>query len=129
MIAERKKAVDRFWRIYFWITIIFWVIIIEAAITDKKLWPETWTTYFKSIATGFYIAATIGLFGYTYRKNIFSSFFWKIFFSVWLFWEIYASAFLMPPEPDKDTLACWIGLILFIPLYISNFLYAFKYKR
>ncbi len=129
MTAERKKAADRFWRIYFWITIIMWVIIIEGVITGKKLWPETCTTYFKSIATGLYITATIGLFGYTYQKNIFNAFFWKIFFCVLLCWEFYAFAFLSPPPPDNSTSGCLTGLIVFFPLYLALFLYAFKYKR
>ena len=129
MTAKRKKAMDRFWRIYFWITIIIWVIIIEAVITDKKLWPETCTTSSKSIATGLYIAATTGLFGYTYEKNIFTPFFWKIFFCVLLSWEFYAFVFLSPPPPDISIFECLTGLILFSPLYIALFLYAFKYKR
>ena len=129
MSSKQKNALDKFWRIYFWIIMIIWVIIIEAVITDKKLFPETCTTYSKLITAGLYIIATTGLFGYTYKKNIFSPVFWKIFFCVLLFWEIYTSVVLSPPAPDTTTLGCCIGLILFIPLYLAVFLYAFKYKK
>lgn len=125
MCAKQKKALDIFWRTYFWITIILWIFLIEAVITGKKFLPEAYTIYFKLIGAGVSFFATIALFGYVYKKNIFTPFVWILFFYIFLFWEIYSMVFLMYPEKGIDT----IGLILSIPLYISIFLYAFKFKR
>ncbi|MFA5905653.1 MAG: hypothetical protein WC836_17105 [Desulfobacula sp.] len=129
MTIKWEKAADKFLRIYFWIIIIIWVIIIEAVITDKKLLPETWAKDFKLVAGGLYVAATIGLLGYTYKKNIFSPVFWKIFFFVFLSWEIYATVFLSPPISDFSIFQHLTGLILGLPLYFALFLYGFRYKR
>jgi hypothetical protein len=130
MTIQWDKIMDRFWRIYFWITIILWVFIIEAVVTGQKIWPDTFAIYFKLLIAVLYSVATLGLFGYTYGKNIFCTLYWKIFFLALICWEIYANIFLTSPSDQFfSTSSYCIGLILFAPLYIAIFLYAFKYKR
>jgi hypothetical protein len=128
MPTKQKKAMDKFWRTYFWITIILWVFIIEAVVTGEKIWPDTATMHVKIIGAVLYPVATLGLFGYTYGKNIFCPLYWKIFFLVLLPWEIYATI-ICPPDPTFSAVSFCIGLVFIVPLYIAIFLYAFKNKN
>lgn len=130
MTAKWKKAVDLFWRIYFFAYVIILIITVFPGLFGKSTWSAS--IQIKIIDVIFCIINATGLFAYTYKKNIFKPVFWKIFFPVLLIWHVYLNVFVMPVTmPGNTTVLEWImiDLLIHAPLYIAIFLYAFKYKR
>ena len=130
MTTKRKKAVDIFWRIYFFVYVIILIIAVFPGLFGKSTW--TASIQIKIMDAIFCIINATGLFAYTYEKNIFKPVFWKIFFSVLLIWHVYLNISVMPVTmPGNTTVLEWmmIDLSIHAPLYIGLFLYAFKSKK
>lgn len=77
--------------------------------------------------------ALAGLYGYAWGKALLSDGFWKIFFFVIIIWNILYHYFLPPPPKVAESLngqspqsAATIGLIIFIPLFIAVYSYAYR---
>lgn len=82
------------------------------------------------------ILAILGFFGFYWNKKIFTKVFWKIFFVLNLVWQIFSSFIPLPQELlelEANMPPQWliniILLILFTPLLIALYLYAFKRKN
>ena len=131
MTTKLKKAVDIFWRIYFFAYIIILIIeVVPDLFCENNIW--TASIQIKIMDALFCIINATGLFAYTYKKNIFKPVFWKIFFPVLIIWHVYLNVFVMPVTTQGNTTVLeWImiDLLIHTPLYIAIFLYAFKYKR
>ena len=131
MTTKLKKAVDIFWRIYFFAYIIILIIeVVPDLFCENNIW--TASIQIKIMDALFCIINATGLFAYTYKKNIFKPVFWKIFFPVLIIWHVYLNVFVMPVTTigNRTVLEFIItDLSIHTPLYIAIFLYAFKYKR
>ena len=131
MTTKRKKAIDRFWRIYFFAYVIILILVVFSDVFDEN---TSWTAsiQIQIIDYIFCVINITGLFAYTYEKNIFKPVFWKIFFPVLLIWHFYLNVFVMPvTTPVNRTVLEWIiiDLLIHTPLYLAVYLYAFKSKR
>ena len=130
MATKRKKAVDIFWRIYFFVYVISFIIGMFSVVFEKNLW--TCSIQIKIIDFIFCMVGIIGLFAYTYEKNIFKAIFWQLFFLVLLIWHVYLNVFVMPATTigNRTVLDFMIADLSFhTPLYLAMFLYAFKSQR
>ena len=130
MAKKWKKAMDIFWRIYFFVYIFFLIAGVFPSLFNENIWAASIQIRIMDVI--FCIINVTGLFAYIYKKNIFNSAFWKIFFPVLLIWHVYLNVFVMPATtPGNTTVLEWIitDLSIHTPLYIAIFLYAFKYKR
>lgn len=130
MTAKWKKAVDLFWRIYFFVYVIFLILGMFSVVFGKNLWACS--IQIKIIDFIFCMVNIIGLFAYTYEKNIFKPVFWKIFLPVLIIWHAYLNVFVMPVTTigNRTVLEFIItDLSIHAPLYIGLFLYAFKSKK
>jgi hypothetical protein len=131
MITKRKKTIDRFWRIYFFAYIIILILgVFSDVFGENILW--TFSILIKIIDYIFCVLNITGLFAYTYEKNFFKPVFWKTFFPVLLIWHFYLNVFVMPfTTPVNITVLGWIiiDLLIYTPLYIAIYLYAFNSQR
>ena len=113
-----------FWKIYF----VFLVAISFPAYLQQGF-PRTWEITDLLIS----IIATVGLFGYAWKKQFFNRLFWKIFFFLFIGWSVFYEFFL-PKLPQYDKLLEKIPFILYIitflillgPLFVALYLYAFQ---
>lgn len=126
-MITKKKSIDVFWRIYFWLTIIVLLAVISTGTKNEGILPDDYHIYYKIIETLLHGMATIALFAYSYDKKIFSPVIWKIFLFVLAFWVFCVNVFIMPPsEQDINMFFLSLGWLLVIPLYLSVYLYAFN---
>lgn len=112
-----------FWKIYFWFIV---VILFLGNITDLDSFGGIWDFVDLIVSIG----GLMGLFLYAYKKRLFNAVFWKIYLPVCVIWDlcfnivIYPSTSGQPFEPIE-----FIGFFFLIPVYISIYLYAFKFLR
>ena len=126
-MRTKKKSMDIFWRIYFWLAIIAWLAIISTETKKGGPLPDDYHIYFKIIETLLHGMATIALFAYTYDKKIFIPVVWKIFLLGLASWIFYDNFFIMSPsEQGINLFFLSIGWLLIFPLYLSVYLYAFN---
>ncbi|MBU2629202.1 MAG: hypothetical protein KKE61_11345, partial [Proteobacteria bacterium] len=76
MTTKRKKAIDIFWRTYFFAYIIILIIGVFPSVFGENIW--TCSIQIKIMDVIFCVINVTGLFAYTYEKNVFKPVFWKI---------------------------------------------------
>ncbi len=120
-----KKTI---WKIYFWFLIICTV--------PTYLW-QGFSRYWEVIDAVLMFVAMVGLFAFCWQKRWLSSTFWKIFFGGYVLWNIFQQYILPLPQVVQQTVEKDMGgvsqpilatfnLLIFIPLLIALYLYAFK---
>jgi hypothetical protein len=133
MVKKRGKISNCFWKAYFWYSIVGWVLcftIFPGIFGNNTLlfWqPNMW---FRSIGHIFDLVATLGLFAYAYQKIILIQNFWKIFFYLFLIYEIIEFYTIISEVQVSVLFFVWwfVGALFIFPLYLSIFLYAFKFR-
>jgi hypothetical protein len=119
-----KKKEHFLWKFYFW----FLIIVGPLAYINQgfnRFWEVFDCLYF--------IGSMVGLYGFCWKKKIFSKPFWSIYFWSCLIWNILYQ-FVFPMLPQYEFLRAGTGgfifsavsLALFIPLAIGLFKYAFR---
>jgi len=114
------------WKVYFW----FVVILIGASVPFYIKTLRSW----ELIDIAFMIPAMIGLFGFTWKKQILRKEFWKVFFIGWVLWTpLYHFVIPLPSEVLKagtvsfpQWLIATLAIIPAIPHFIAIFRYAFS---
>ena len=122
-MAERlKRAIDTFWKIYFWVLFIL-MLTGFANLGLNKIWLI--------IDLLFSVAAFVGLFSYAYKRKVLNSISWKIFFPILLIWHFLYFGFIFPQiiEPDCTIIQLVICILLWMPFYIALYLYAFRFFK
>jgi len=115
-----------FWKVYFWIVIILAAISVPFYITTLRGW--------ELIDIALMITATVGLFGFAWKKQILKNEFWKLFFWGWVTWTpLYHFVIPLPAEVLKTgtfSIPQWVlatlTLIPAIPHFIAIYRYAFS---
>lgn len=123
---KSTTKVNILWRIYFGFLIIngIFVYLLGGVST---IW-EIFDALISCIAF-------IGLFGYLFKKKIFSKLVWKIYFFVHLLWNIFYFYFIPLQERILDILqtspsSMIIGtLIFYLPLFFALYIYAFEENK
>ena len=110
------------WKIYFF----FITLLSIAGFTVLYFDPNFSAVEIFSIIIG--VPATIGLFGYTFRKKILNPKFWNIFFFCYLSWSIlYIFVSKIDQQGDMSNneyiISMIIGWAISIPAYLALFYY------
>ena len=120
-----------FWKIYFWFLLI--------AIIPVYLW-QGFSRVWEVIDVVLMLVAMVGLFAFCWQKRWFSLIFWKIFFGGYIVWNIFQQYILPLPQVVQETVEkdmgglsqpvlATINIVIFIPLFIALYLYAFRNKE
>jgi hypothetical protein len=122
-IVKKKEHV--LWKVYFWFLIImgFFAYIGQGF---NRFWEVFDCLYF--------VGSMVGLYGFCWQKKIFSKPFWGIYFWSCLIWNIlYQFVFPMLPQyheifrvGTRGFIFSVVNCVLFIPLVIGLFRYAFR---
>jgi hypothetical protein len=120
--SKLKKAIDTFWKIYFWAFLIL-MLTAFAELGLNKVWLI--------IDLVFSIVGMIGLFSYAYKRKVFTAIFWKLFFPVLLVWHFLYSELIYPTiaEANYTIGVRLLGLSVWMPVYIALYFYAFRFFR
>jgi len=113
------------WKIYFLILALAPIIIYRG---------QDYTRIFDVVDLIIYVAALVGLFGFAWKKKIASVSFWKVYFPIYVIWNIYFQYFIPFPRgvykgDIGDKVHAAIGtynLLFLIPLLMALYFYAFK---
>ncbi|MFA4937333.1 MAG: hypothetical protein WC575_03540 [Patescibacteria group bacterium] len=117
-----------FWKIYFWFLLV--------TVVPTCLWqgfPRIWEV----IDVVLMLVAMSGLVAFCWQKRWFSTMFWKIFLGGYIVWNIFQQYILPWPQIVQETIendmgglsqpvVATINIIIFIPLFVALYLYAFK---
>lgn len=118
---EEKRSV--WWKIYFYILFILNVALIFGFFIADELYVN----YYKSeiiyeiLQYILYFTSYVGLYGFIYQKRIFFKDFWIFIFVVSLI-DLIGLILLQEPEVKEYGWA----YIIYIPLYLALYKYAFK---
>ena len=113
------------WKIY------FFLLLAIAVIT--YIW-QGFARFWGIIDLVIFILAMVGLYAYIWRKELITKIFWKVFFIITIFWNIFYLYILPLPEKVLESFeqsgmsnftGSTLSLILFIPLIVALYLYAF----
>ena len=80
-----------------------------------------------------WLIGLVGIYGYTFKKTIFGSGFWRYFLPVLVVWDAFItfrefiSEFKLEGEPYLYLLII-LYIIILIPEYIGLYLYGFKFR-
>jgi hypothetical protein len=123
-----------FWIAYF----VFAFLIVSFDIYADAIYSNQISSQLYYFSNDIFTAfGLVGIFGYAFRKRIFSPITWKLFFLLIIIWDIPASYLLTSECLDVPARDYWItfwtnfiiGWVLWIPYYIALFLYAFKFVK
>ena len=111
-----------FWKVYFVLLIAFILYGYQLMISQLNAW------YYLDLLIS--ILSLVGLFGLAWKQRFFTAHFWKIYFAVFFIWDIVFN-FLIDPYINKITLdpSIAIGFAIFLPLYISLYIYGFRFLK
>jgi len=71
----------------------------------------------------------LGLYLYSYKKYLFTTLFWRIYFFVYIAWDLSYNFYVIPNYYHESwNLFAIIIYLLVIPTYVSVFLYAFQFR-
>jgi hypothetical protein len=122
-----------FWKSYFWYSIVCWVLFLTvfpsmSGNNNLSIWHSN--IWFRSIGHILNLVATLGLFAYAYQKIILTQFCWKTFFYLFLVYEIVEFCTIISKvQVSVLFFGIWFAVeLLVFPLYLSIFLYAFKFR-
>jgi len=117
--ARFNRIINIFWKVYFYLFAI--IIIIYYSTEGLNDIDEIGDLVFS-------IPSLIAVFLYAYKKRLFGARFWKIYFLIFVTYEVYRN---VEPIIGGEEVAAdwWIGFIIFIPLYVALYLYAFKFLK
>lgn len=108
------------WKVYFFFMCL--IFLLHYVIPFLKL------SYLRYIDLLFTSIAFIAFFGYIFRKQIFTQRFWKIYFFVYLIFEFLNNFIIVPYIEQREfSLLFFIVLLVFLPFYITLYLYSFKF--
>jgi hypothetical protein len=113
------------WKIYF-IVILFISLLSYSSYGTMRIWDI--------IDLILFIISMVALFGFCWSKKLLNQQLWRIFFVIFIVWNIYYHYFVpMPRVMDEfsnkgmsQTLLATINLSLYIPLLVALYLYSFK---
>ena len=111
-----------FWKIYFWIIIIL-SGISYLAVGFGRIW--------EFVDLVIFAIAFLGLYAFSWQKQVLSRSFWRAFFPAQIIWNIYYLYFMSLPESVAEEadmsrlLFGTINLLPYIPLMIALFLYTY----
>jgi len=112
------------WKIYFWLLLITTV--------PTYLW-QGFSRIWEVIDAIAMLVAMLGLLAFCWQKRLLSVIFWRIFFIIYIIWNIFQQYILPWPQTVQEAMgdlsqsvAATINIITFIPLMIALYLYAFK---
>jgi hypothetical protein len=115
-----------FWKIYFWFVIFLTAISVPFYLETLRI--------FEIIDILLCVTATVGLWGFAWKRPILTMKFWRLFFITWIIWTpIYQFGIPLPSEALTEgsmtmsqPLLATISFILFIPFFYTIFRYAFS---
>jgi uncharacterized RDD family membrane protein YckC len=109
-----------FWKIYFWFLA---VVLVLACFTEDI--TDAWNI----LGLLIFLLALVGLFLHAYKKKLFNANFWKMFFPIYIVWNL-AYDILIEPKISGENIELIPYLLAFMilfPLYVALYLYAFKF--
>jgi hypothetical protein len=110
------------WKIYFWI-FTFLLIVDEIGVFSKK--GASLIVIFDILIS---FMSLVGLFCFAYKKKWLRASFWKVYFYIFLVWDLSFNLIIGPyMGSDYSLISALIGLGISVPLYIGLYLYAFKF--
>jgi len=116
-----------FWKIYFWLLFITLFHAFFAPVSTHLI--------LNTINLITFFVATLGFWGFAWKKKVFTQVFWKTFFAVSIFWGIFSTIFFPISQEEilstgmSITMFLLVGTLAIIPLYTALYLYAFKGKH
>ena len=117
----------KIFKLYFWFLIIFYIVVLVLSIGDQE--PLTFEDSFDLIVS---LVTLLGVFGYAYSKNIFSTLFWKSYLPFVVIWDGYYLTDFITNDPElfSEEFGIWffvfisfVFLILIVPSYIAIYFY------
>lgn len=112
------------WKIYFWFMIVFSVFAYLG---------QGFSRHWEIIDAMIFTLSAVGLYAFCWGKRIGTHVFWKVFFFVQIVWNGYYQFFIPMVPSAKEAIgsmpqssAAILNIVLFLPLLIAIFLYAFK---
>jgi hypothetical protein len=110
-----------FWKIYFWV----FIIILALAYISEGI-GGFWGFADLLISSG----ALAGLFLYGYKKRLFNTIFWKVFFLFYVVWDFSYNLIIEPQSRGGDFhVIALLGFLFVVPIYIALYLYAFRFMN
>ena len=110
-----------FWKIYFWLIVILTAIGVLITRFSHPVYIVDFIMISPTL-TGFFL--------YAYKKKWLDVRFWKAFFPICFFWDIYSVLIVSPSvEGSPSTLESSFSLIFVLPIWIALYLYAFKFRK
>jgi hypothetical protein len=115
-----KDSTALVWKVYLWLLLA----IILLTLLSSLRW-----TLVDYISVGSTLVGLVGSYGYVYRKNILSRYFWIIFTILTI---IYNFVYILKLDakfggsPTPYLAGYLIGILMPLPLYIALLLYGFK---
>jgi len=110
-----------FWKIYFWI-LSFILFFGYVGAFPKGL------DSIHILVLIISIPSLVGFFLYAYKKSLFTAKFWRFYFIIYIFWDLYFNLMILPGvESNYSWPETFIGFLLISPMWIALYLYAFKF--
>jgi hypothetical protein len=108
-----------FWQVYFWLIA---AIIVLSYVSKGPI--GTWKFVDLAMSSG----SLAALFLYAYRKKLFAPLFWKVYFVVFIVWDLSYNLIIEPKAKGEAFQATTLlGFLFIAPIYVALYLYAFKY--
>ena len=125
------------WQSYFYFYLVLNAILTVSNFLDPGPEVTGWLTWLLSFNLLLFLISLIGLYAFSWRKRILQPIFWQIFFIIEVLVALITTPYLLKAylvsEPDLLSapdliLGGILALIIYLPSYIANYLYAFKSK-
>ncbi len=120
---KKEKTLNKlFWKIYLIILVL--IVIYGYYISWHYLGLINSIDFIVSIPS------LIGLYGLAFGKKILKSFYWKVYFWLFIAWYVIIN-FTVPILQEKTNYvyADFLGTLITIPLYVALYIYSFKYLK